>query len=517
MRLLRGLSLLLGITCLVWVGVLWHWQTTRRDMSGTDIALYLGALPLTLFVLLLMGRWAWQGAAARAAQADSTVVMTAPGPGAPGSTSPPGVGAAQVQARAKLLAAHLKCPAGASAQAVAEAAATGRPRPGLHPHWVDGQGLPVITAALQGLATDSILHALQAVQQHTGTASSSGAVLSPPSEGLVRALALLDTPLAEAVAALAAWPDRLRPAAPTPGVRAPALAHHIRVLAAWPEHTHAGERALAQAWLSQRLQRLSEGTVDPAAWLPPMSCTAAPGQGGTLLWTQAEQMLAAQETAGHQDLVLVLACHSDLHEQAIDRLDQGGRLFSAARPHGVVPGEGAAVLLLASPEWPAPAIGSDGPTAEHCSLLYPAQIQQGDASGDAHRLNDPLALATLLTQAMAAGGVRADEVAGLAADADPHSRRTSALFSALVAALPHLDAAEAARMTGAVCGRTGAAGTLMAVALAARQAAESGRSWLAFSLGDNDGRLALLARPAPNPPPGDPATAPEGAPQATPS
>mgnify|MGYP003341791578 CR=1 FL=1 len=67
MRIFKGLGLFIAIACAVWVGVLWQWQATRRDMSVEDIVVWLGLLPLTLFVLVILARWAVAGALRRAA------------------------------------------------------------------------------------------------------------------------------------------------------------------------------------------------------------------------------------------------------------------------------------------------------------------------------------------------------------------------------------------------------------------------------------------------------------------
>ncbi|HEX7639364.1 MAG TPA: hypothetical protein VF457_13290, partial [Burkholderiaceae bacterium] len=56
--LVKGAALFVALTCLVWIGVLWRWRATQRDMGVDDIVVYLGLLPVVVFALVLAGRWA---------------------------------------------------------------------------------------------------------------------------------------------------------------------------------------------------------------------------------------------------------------------------------------------------------------------------------------------------------------------------------------------------------------------------------------------------------------------------
>mgnify|MGYP003576109956 CR=1 FL=1 len=68
-KFIAGALLFLLITALLWTSVLWHWESTRHNMSVSDIVIYLGLLPLACFGLLLALRWAWHGAGERQAAA----------------------------------------------------------------------------------------------------------------------------------------------------------------------------------------------------------------------------------------------------------------------------------------------------------------------------------------------------------------------------------------------------------------------------------------------------------------
>jgi hypothetical protein len=74
----KGAALLVLISCGVWVAVLWRWEVSARDMNTHDIIVYLAVLPLTLFALALLMRWAWRNAAPRQAQPTATRLPLTP-------------------------------------------------------------------------------------------------------------------------------------------------------------------------------------------------------------------------------------------------------------------------------------------------------------------------------------------------------------------------------------------------------------------------------------------------------
>jgi len=113
-QLFKGLALFVAIVCLVWLGVLWHWQSTRRDMSVDDIVIYLGVLPVVLFLLVLLGRWALRAAQAGAARREAAraaalaAAASAAAPGAPASPGSATSGEAERASAVQLLAASLQ-------------------------------------------------------------------------------------------------------------------------------------------------------------------------------------------------------------------------------------------------------------------------------------------------------------------------------------------------------------------------------------------------------------------------
>jgi len=470
----KGLGLLVALSCLVWVGVIWHWQSSQRDMSVEDVLVYLGALPLVVFGLVLLARWAVRRAATSAAAgpAAQAALASAAAPAAPGADV-----AARTQAW-QLLSAHGHTRLGTVPADWAAAAAAHAPAPGLDDELRDQQGLPVMAARVPDLELDDVEVELEgpvaaARVQHAdlqvGTA-------------FKRALALMRAPLAAAVTDLAPWSARL---SQTPDGAASA---RVRVLVAWPLEANALELEAASAWLQQRLAEAGEGLVAPQRWsLVP----AAPGGlAGVQLWAQADTLFEAMRRDERQDLVLLLAAHSDVADDVVARLDAAGKLFSAARPKGCMPGEAATALLLAPQAW-----ARSSPDDEPPALLHRAAIGQREKPVDGAGRIAHTVLPDLLQQALKASGADAAAIGHVANDADQHTPRGAELFGALVAALPHLDAAEDVLTLGSLTGSLGACGPLLAAAVAAHHATRTGQPGLCLSVADPVWRLALLARP----------------------
>lgn len=102
---IKGVALFVAITCAIWVAVLWRWEATSRDMNTPDIVVYLGLLPLTVFGLALLLRWAWRGAAQRQAASAAAAATASTGPGA---AAAPSADEARRHATMQLLAAHVQ-------------------------------------------------------------------------------------------------------------------------------------------------------------------------------------------------------------------------------------------------------------------------------------------------------------------------------------------------------------------------------------------------------------------------
>jgi hypothetical protein len=487
----KGLALFVALCCLVWVAVLWHWQSTQRDMSEGDVALYLGALPLTLFALVLLGAWAFRGASAKHALAESKASSASAT--SAGAAAAPSADEAARHATWQLLGAHGNTAIGATPDEWLAAAEENKPAPSLDAELRNDAGLPVITARVPDVAVAALdealaplLAALQPQHPHLAL-----------SEHFLRALALMQEPLASAVANLAPWAQVLGVEPAKAAVQdSPLVDSRVGVLAAWPAGLNPLESALAQRWLTAQLHEAGAGLVALPRWavLPPAAVHAeqAPvGAGGPGLWRQADAWFEAQRREQRQDPLLLLAMHSDISADALERLQAQGGVFGADQPKGTVPGEAAVALLLASASWPA------DPEAEAPKPhLHRAAVAQRDKRIDATGRVSHQLLEQLVAQAAMAAQVEPAALGALLNDANQHTPRGAELFGAMLAQLPALDVTEDMRMFGQLCGNVGACGALMAAAMAAHQAGKIDKPCLALSLGDAQWRAALVARPA---------------------
>jgi hypothetical protein len=470
---LKALALLAVVTCVVWIAVLWHWQATHRDMSADDLIVYLIALPLVAFALVAALRWAVRAALARQAAAAVPVVA---GSSASGDADAPQTAESRERLLVwPLLGAWVVGPAGEDVGALLEAARAGKPGPTPDKALRNGKGLPVMCARAAAVDTSPLDKAWQEWAQRQGATP-----LQAPQPQVVRALAALRASLASAGEGVLEWwravPEERRPAA------------RVRVLAAWPEGWTEQDRAWAEAWLRGSLSELGGDALSDEHRL----LQQLPACSGPQAWQQVDRLLLALEREQCDDVALLLACHSEVSEPAVDAMEGSGRLFCAdSHPKGLMPGEGAAAVLLAR-------CGSEEPAAQRDAMAWlhrPACVRR-DKSVDAPGRTSAETARQAVADAIAVAGIGAAEVAALCSDADRHSPRATELFGTTIELLPELDPIEDMRLLGVVQGHASHTGALWAVAGAALQAREAQRPALALSLADPHWRMAMVVRHA---------------------
>lgn len=484
-KILKPLLLFALLTFVIWVAVLWHWESTHRDMTMTDIVIYLGVLPLAVFGLLLALRWAWRGAAQRALAAAASTAAAAPTAAAPSQDQ------ARRHATVKMLSAHVCSPTGVTASEMLEAATAGKPKPSLDAELMDDEGLPVMCARIGSIEEPQVKELMEPVLAVIQKQKPEWAGAEVPPH-VLRALGALQQPLQRALDDLTPWAQHFGAAvqeaspAASPATQSEVPMAMVRIIVGWPAEWTEFDQALAIGWVRWIV---TAENVTPI----PASRFIFEAQAGTgeELWLKADQLFAVLTREKREDVVLLAACDSGISEHVVSSLEKQQRLFSAAaRPKGLMPGEAAAALVLALPQWPS-SPESDTPPVH----LHRPAVQRRDKSIEANGRVSPDCLRDTLTQALSVGQLDAAAVGALVCDADQHTPRSTELFGATLELLPHLDPTEDMRLIGTSNGHTGVAGTLLVIAAAAERACEADKPTVALTLGDAFVRLALLVRP----------------------
>jgi hypothetical protein len=434
-----------------WGGAVWHWRAAGRMPSSTDLLAWLLALPL---LLLVCGAVAWRLAQARSAPEPADAAGPAPEVPLAPSRLP----------MLALLDAAVCTPHGDSAQELGAAIAAQRARSDLDPELVDDAGYPVMS--LRAAAADDATWRADAEPWLAGQ----GLAEARFGEAHWRALGLATgvvRGLAEAALAAGDVPDIVPPL--------------LRIAPLIPVDWTAAQRAAASAWLVHVAAQAGWDARQVAAVPVP------PGE-ATALLSQLARLAGPAALDDGPALTIVLAFDSRIDQAAVDQMAAENILFTAARPQGLIPGEGAAGLLLAEPAL-ARRIAPATPTLQADGA---ARAASADASGRV----DATDLRQLAGRILADAGIAATAVSALVADADHRSNRLLEVMALAHEDLPRLDPGSDVLATGPACGRAGAVPFLAALALARQHVLDGADAVLCVGNADPIYRTAALVLPA---------------------
>lgn len=468
-RILRSILLLAVVFILVWCLVVFYWRATDANPSPTDLALYLGALPLGLvgsYWLLRKGIERLKRPATPAAAAD-------------GQTATAAVeGAAPANFVLELIASAIQVPAGSSGDEVAQALVEPK-RPELHPQFKDGAGLPVLAAQVEALDTDALADALATLVNDGGPG------LLFPDERL-RALALID-PVADELllAALEAMPPADEPAPVSGRAPPPPPSTALRVQLLLPGSWPLAARQAAADWLLQKA--LATGFDATAVAIESLPVTAVAD-----VWKTITATGQPPRDTPPVPMTLLLAADSQIGEASVERLGAQGRLLNPRRQEGLIPGEAAAGVLLTTPALRPPSLAQN-PLPQLHRLAW--QRRNGNATQGKAAASQ---LGALMQQSLAGVEGAAEKIAAVVSDADHRPSRATALAGAVSAVLPELDPTQKCLSLGVACGDVGIAALLALIAIAAAQSAADGAEVMVIGLGD-DTLGTLTVTPAPSP------------------
>jgi hypothetical protein len=355
-----------------------------------------------------------------------------------------------------ILATALRAPHGASAEELAAAIADNKARPDLDPELVDGDGFPVMCARCPDAHDD-------ALREDVADWLAAHGLADPHfSDEQWRALTLASA-VASELAGRAAIEWIVRAAA----------VPRLQVLPLLPPEWSAGQRDAAAAWLLHMVAQAgwqgeigqAAADVDPAAGMAQLAGIVAEGD--------------------QPCVTLAVACASHVGNGTLARWAADRILFTATQPQGMMPGEGAAGLLLAG--------ASDGGAV---ALLAPLEQVQDDATAGVRRRDGARVFKALVEGALARADVTAADVGMVVADTGHRSRYVLELMEYASAAMRQIDGSADVVRVGATGGYSGIVSFVTALALAAHYAVGRQAPILCIANEVTGRRLAALVRPA---------------------
>ncbi len=449
--------LVLLVVALTWGGAIWYWSATNRMPATPDLVLYLVVLPLGLLLAIWLGRKLFAAVAAAPAVATAT-------PDAAAATPPP----APPSAPLAILAAAVRGAHGASADALSGAIRDNKARAELDDVLVDDAGFPVMTARSEEAHDDSLNDEIKAWFAIKGVPELELA------EEQWRALTLATSVAAELAGAAAG--DLIAAEGQPP---------MLNLLPLLPSDWSVDERRAGGLWLQHVVSQAGWplARIALAAELPSDARGSSP--------SAVLARLAHQGTLSGLPLVgLVIAAASHIGDDSIAKWEGNATLFTSLRPQGMIPGEGAAGLLVTDLRQ---AQAIDG--ASYALLDLEADARRHNSADEAKKVDAKL-LGTMTDKVLVTGTAQADKVAMLVADTGHRTSRVLELMELATAALPHLDAEADVLRTGGACGACGTVPFVTALALGRHHAIELEAPVLCISNEDPYRRSAVLVRPA---------------------
>ncbi|MDR7049124.1 hypothetical protein J2X54_001572 [Duganella sp. 3397] len=437
-----------------WLGAVWYWRETRRMPNSDDLVIYLVVLPL--LVLALIGLAVWVGRKVLAASAASAAAASAMAVSA--AEAPAAAPAAAAQPLA-ILAGALRMPHGDSAAQLADAMLSRRVSLELDTELQNDSGYPILAGRIA-----DVDGAAQADEMADWLAEHHPEAQFEEEQW--RALALGSSITAELALELAPHPALPAYLQAVAAGKAPPPLPQLKLLALMPPEWAPAEQLAGAQWLRQLVvragwpdARLAPAVAVAAAQLPLVQL----GQMVHLAQlSQMSQMEEPARDAGQPLLCLMVACHSRIGAGSVDDWAGKAILFDSDHPHGRIPGEGAAGLLLAD-RGQASLFDLSG-----AALLYPPASAMRGASADGKARGDTDLLVELAGKALTTAQVDPAAIATLTSDSDQRPSRMGEMLGMATKITPELDPGEVLNVTAA-CGDAGAVATMAALVLAQQQ------------------------------------------------
>lgn len=363
-----------------------------------------------------------------------------------------------------LLAAALRAPHGASSEELAAALATGKARPDLDPELVDDDGFPITSARCLNADDDSVKEEIADWLVLSGLAELEWG------EAQWRAL-ILGTAVVRDLAGEAL--AQLMPAEGAPP--------QLRLLPVLPAGWTAEQRQAAGLWFKHAVAQFGW----PVDHLKRIEVPSEPGAVASALLHS--QFAPGSAAASLHQAAIVIACESNIDQETIDTWAANKTLFTPTQPQGLVPGEGAAGLLMTALDY------AQSLPEINFTLLDPFNEARLPSSADENRRPDTTLLGSLAQQACK--DLDLANVRMIAADAGQRLRGIRELMAVASAKFPHLDDTTDVACVGVSSGRCGAVPSMTALALAQHQTAANNAPVLYVINEEPHACYAALVRP----------------------
>lgn len=464
---LKRLIWLVAAFALVWLSVIVYWQSTTRLPSESDLLLYMGLLPLTIFGLGWVGHWA---ITKPASEQNAPVVQTV--------TKKQAEQAAQKEQERDwamgIVATSLHTGQGRSSAEVLDKLKEGNIQPVLDPVLLTPEGFPVFSARIADLDCS-------ATQVAFGQWRSANSIPSLQwTEQQHRTLHLVFNALKELTAGLVAHPDLVqlqkklslgRPIEDDAVVP-------LRLFFVWPTRWTFEHQTVASAW--------AKSLVAACGWpehrLLLQSLPSAPQETFALLDLVTVTTHRAQLPA----IGIVMACDSGIDQDFVDELDTKELLYSGKNASGIKPGEVAAGVLFAD--------------ADQCqcldvkeyALLHRASWATRDKSADAKGRSSSELLNSLSVLALETAKLSPKDIPLICADNDHRPSREAELAEVLNDKFPDLDSMKDVGKVAQACGSVHPMLTMATLCVAHQHVLNEKKPVLCLSLHDPLWRGAVV-------------------------
>lgn len=437
---------------LCWGGAIAWWRAGGSEPGALELGLVLLALPLGLIVSWLVFRkFAMPRPASAKVAAESTAAQ--PAPVAP--SVPP----------LAILASALRSPYGASAEELASAIAEGKARPDLDPELVDDNGFP-ITAARRDDAVDDALQ-----EELNDWITGINMAQLRFSDVQWRALTL-GTAIIRDLAGEAA--STLIPLGATPST--------LRLITILPTSWTVEHRNTVGMWFKHQVTQFGW----PETALTWLDVLAGPG----CVASTINQLACDIPAAHHRLAALVICCDSNIDQETVGQWDAAGSLLASSRAQGLIPGEGAAGILLASLQ--------QAQTLVDASYAVLKTFLEGrrEMSIDESRGTDKQLLQDLVERTCKQANVEFADVAMVVSDTGERANRMLELMGVVSTHFPQLEDQTDIARVGASSGACGAVPCITALTLARHYAMERAAPVLYVGNEDSHHRCTALIAPA---------------------